>query len=208
MTHSDDNGLNLPSNIAPIQAVMVAVAAISDQIKIESMLKSVRKELMASGVRVEADLNYEDSYGRRLNYWEIRGVPLRIEIGLKEYSGNYLTVVRRDNFNKEKIERNSAKDEIKHLLSQIQSDSLERHRKFTEDNTHTVDSYLKFKEIMAGKRGFISAFWCEDRACEQKIKDETKASTRVRPIGAKKEEGSCVYCGKKALYRWYFAQAY
>ena len=85
---------------------------------------------------------------------------------------------------------------------------FEKHKKFTDDNTHTVDSYDSFKNIMRDKRGFIRALWCEDKECETKIKEETKATTRVLPLDTKPEKGKCIYCGKKASQRWYFAQSY
>lgn len=100
------------------------------------------------------------------------------------------------------------------MLEEIQKNLFEKSRKFTEENTHTVDSYEKFKEIMAGPKGFIRAFWCEDAGCEKKIKDETKATTRCLPLDAKEEKdlpaqaGKCIACNKTASHRWLFAQAY
>ena len=93
-------------------------------------------------------------------------------------------------------------------LVELQDLLLEIHKKFTEENTHSVSSYDKFKEIMAGPKGFISAFWCENPECEKKIKEETKASTRCLPFDAKEENGKCVYCDSKASHRWLFAQSY
>ena len=97
---------------------------------------------------------------------------------------------------------------IQKLLGEIQKNLFEKNKKFTEDNTHTVDSYEEFKKIMSTTRGFIKAFWCEDALCEKKVKEETKASTRVLPLDAKEEKGKCIYCQKDATHRWFFAQAY
>ena len=93
-------------------------------------------------------------------------------------------------------------------FEEIQNGLLAKHKKFTEENTHEINTYQEFKEIMEGPKGFISAFWCENPECEKKIKDETKASTRCLPLDFKEEKGKCIYCGKEAHHRWLFAQAY
>jgi prolyl-tRNA synthetase len=99
-------------------------------------------------------------------------------------------------------------DEIPAILKNIQDGLLARHKKFTDDNTRDAGDYDEFKKIMETTRGFIRAFWCEDAACETKIKEETKASTRCLPLDAKEEKGKCIYCNKVASHRWLFAQAY
>ena len=98
--------------------------------------------------------------------------------------------------------------EIEKILKDIQTNLFEKHKKFTQDNTHTVDSYDQFKKIMSTTKGFISAFWCQDPTCEAQIKADTKATTRCLPLDAKKENGVCVHCGKPASHRWLFGQSY
>ncbi|OGG16377.1 proline--tRNA ligase [Candidatus Gottesmanbacteria bacterium RIFCSPHIGHO2_02_FULL_39_14] len=208
MVHGDDHGLILPPRIVPVQVAIVAIPIKSDQKEKDIFVDKIKNELSISGIRVEMDERYEDSVGRRFNYWEVKGVPLRIEIGEKEIKEGFLTVFRRDTFHKEKMNLVNFVQKISDLLDKIQVEALDRHRKFTEENTHTVDDYQEFKKIMKGKRGFIKSFWCENKECEAKIKNETKATSRVLPLDAPEEKGKCIYCGKAAKYRWYFAQAY
>ena len=97
---------------------------------------------------------------------------------------------------------------IQNLLDEIQKNLFARAEKFLEENTHDIDNYDEFKEIMKTKKGFIKAFWCEGAECEKKIKEETKATTRVLPLDESESKGTCIYCGKEAKYRWIFGQAY
>lgn len=208
MLQSDDNGLILPPKVAPLQVVIVIIPSKEGQKDREVFADKIKQELEIAGIRVELDVRYDDSVGRRFNYWEIRGVPLRFEIGEREVKDNYLTVFRRDNFQKEKVGTVKLIERIKTLLNELQEQAFKRNKKFTEENTYEIDEYSKFKEIMSGKKGFIKAFWCEKAECEQKIKEETKATTRVKPLDSKKEKGKCIYCGNDSEFRWYFAQAY
>ena len=161
-----------------------------------------------SGLRVEIDLKEEESAGFKFNKWEVKGVPLRIEVGQKEIESETVTVVRRDNSRKEVMKLGSLKEVIEKLLEKIQDEAYMRHKKFTVENTREVDTYDEFKEIMQTKRGFLKSFWCENAECEKKIKEESKATTRCLPLDAKEEKGQCIYCGKKAKHRWLFAQSY
>lgn len=208
MSQSDDNGLILPPIVAPLQVVIVVIPAKDGQKEREVFAEKIKQELETAGIRVELDIRYDDSVGRRFNFWEIRGVPIRLEIGEREVKDNFLTVFRRDNFQKEKIEKDKIIEIIQNLLIKLQDEAFKKHRKFTEDNTYEVSDYGEFKKIMGGKKGFIKAFWCEKAECEEKIKQETKASTRVKPLDVKKEDGKCIYCGKDASFKWYFAQSY
>ncbi|MBI3385770.1 proline--tRNA ligase [Candidatus Gottesmanbacteria bacterium] len=202
MAHGDDSGLILPPNIAPIQVILIPIPGSSpDTIKYAI---AQREELKKLGIRVKCDDKEGESAGFKFNKWEVRGVPVRLEIGDKEAKEGVVTAVRRDMMEKSKIRVG----EIPQILKVIQDSLLAKHKKFTEENTHKVTSYEEFKTIMAGKRGFISAFWCEEAGCETEIKQETKASTRCLPLGAKTEKGTCIHCGKPATHRWIFAQAY
>lgn len=206
MAGGDDNGLILPPKIAPIQVVIVPIFKQKDIDQVVSFAKKLQQKL--NGFRVELDLQEDETAGFKFNKWELKGVPLRLEVGANEIKGNFVTVVRRDTFEKNKINVSALIMEIKKLLTNMQTTAFERHKKFTEQNTREVNSYKKFKEIMASARGFIKAFWCENQNCESKIKEETKATTRCLPLNTIEETGKCVYCGKMAVYQWLFAQAY
>lgn len=202
MAHGDDQGLVLPPAIAPIQAVIISI---SQTQAVVTFCDKLKEQLEKAKVRIQVDNREEKTVGWKFNEWELKGVPLRIEVGEKEASSGKLTVFRRDTNSKIYLPDLST---ISDLLLEIQKNLFERHKKFTEENTHEVDSYDEFKEIMATKKGLIYAFWCEDAGCEGKIKEETKATVRVLPLDAKKEKGECIYCGRFASHRWYFAQAY
>lgn len=205
MVCGDDHGLSFPPMIAPIQVVIIPISQTN---AIAQYCAEIKKNLTADKIRVEVDQNVLDSVGRRFNYWELKGVPLRFEIGEKEVTDGYVTVVRRDNFVKERVKLDNLPSRTKLLLTQMQQVAFQKHQRFTQENTHQVASFAEFTDIMKSKRGFIKAFWCEEEKCEDKIKQETKASTRCLPLDAKKEKGKCIYCGKEAAHRWYFAQAY
>ena len=225
MVHGDDQGLVLPPKLAPVQVVIVpikrqqATGSPSTPLRAGKQpasrqggqgeyVKKIFQELESARIRVKVDDREEYSPGWKFNEWELKGVPIRLEIGEKEIAEDSITVVRRDTGEKFKIQSSEFRIKIEKLLEEIQKNLFERARKFLEENTHTVDSYDDFKQIMKTKRGFIRAFWCKDAGCETKIKAETKASTRVLPLDAKEEKGKCIYCGKEARHLWYFAQAY
>lgn len=208
LVHGDDNGLVMPPKIAPVQAVIIPIVKSKEgDDKVLREAKKIKDKL--SGLRaVEVDEREGYSLGWKINSWELKGVPLRIELGEKEIESRTLTLVRRDNFEKIKVKFDDVEKEVNKILDEIQNNLLGKHKKFVEENTHIVDTYEQFKDIMSGKRGFISAFWCEDKDCEAKIKEETKATTRCLPLDSKKGNGKCVHCGKPAVNRWLFAQAY
>jgi len=205
MSHGDDQGLVLPPKIAPVQIVVIPVGQNHAAVVFCQKLKD---ELEAEGIRAKVDDREEKTVGWKFNEWELKGVPIRIEVGESEIKNNELTVYRRDLNQKSKIKNQKYISNIKNLLEEIQKNLFARNKKFLEENTHDIESYEKFKEIMKTKRGLIKAFWCGDAVCETRIKEETKATTRVLPLGNKEEQGSCIYCKKPATHRWYFAQAY
>lgn len=196
MAHGDDAGLVFPPKIAPIQVIIIPVTLDTDVLQACEKLKESLGDL-----RIKIDTREGESLGYKINKWELKGVPLRIEVGKREIESGKFKMVRRDTH--EVID-----GEVRKVLNQIQKDMLARQEKFLADNTYMANSYDEFKKIMETKKGFINAFWCEDATCETKIKDETKAGTRCLPLTAKEENGKCIYCGKNAKYKWLFAQAY
>lgn len=204
MAHGDDNGLILPPNIAPIQIIIVPIPGSQ---KAQEYAKILQKDL--EDFRCEIDAKEGETAGFKFNKWELKGVPVRIEIGDREVEKNIITAVFRHNNQKVEVKRGN----FDSLLQDMQNNLLEKHKKFTEQNTHTVESYEEFKKIMTGPRGFLSAFWCENPDCEAKIKEETKATTRCLPIDVNtglplEGKGKCIYCGADSTHRWLFAQSY
>lgn len=206
MAHGDDNGLVLPPRIAPVQVVIIPVRKNNDSDFTIKEARIIKQRL--NNLRVEIDEREGYSLGWKINDWELKGAPLRIEVGEREVKEKMLTLARRDKLEKIKISIAGAENKIEEILGDIQKNIFEKHKKFVEDNTRDADTYDEFKKIMETKRGFIRAFWCENKNCEAKIKEETKATTRCLPLDAKEEKGKCIYCGAPAKNRWIFAQAY
>jgi len=204
MAHGDDNGLMLPPNIAPIQVVIVPIP---NHDKAKSLAQNIYEQL-SPNFRTELDLVDDESAGYKFNKWELKGVPLRIEIGNREADANEIVLFRRDTGEKATVSLSDLSSSVSSLLGQIQSSLLAKHTKFTKDNTRTVDSYEDFKKIMATVRGFISAFWCQSAECEAKVKADTKATTRCLPLESKPENGKCIVCGQPSTHRWLFGQSY
>jgi prolyl-tRNA synthetase len=204
MSHGDDQGLVLPPRLAPIQVVIVPV---KNEEKILKYCEKLKDDLDKQEIRAKVDVRETKSMGWKLNEWELKGVPVRVVVGQKEMENGQLSVLRRDTMEKILMPVSSIK-EISNLLEKIQKNLFETRRKFVLDHIKKVDDYEVFKETMKKEKGLLYAFWCEKSSCELKIKEETKASTRVLPLEAKVEKGKCIYCGAPAFHRWYFAQAY
>jgi prolyl-tRNA synthetase len=181
---------------------------VKDDEKIIAECNRVHKELIEKGIRSHIDSYTNETIGFRINKWEIKGVPLRIDIGLRELEGDKLTGKRRDNGEKIELRKNDIFADISKTLSNIQDSLYQKSKTFLRENITEVRSYDEFKEVLETKRGLISCLWCEDANCESKIKEETKATTRCRPVDGKEENGTCIYCNKAAKYRWLFGQAY
>jgi prolyl-tRNA synthetase len=205
MAHGDDAGLVLPPKLAPIQVIILPVTMDSKEME---LCFDIVARMEEAGVRVKIDDREDESIGYRINKWELKGVPVRIEIGKREEESKMLTGVRRDTGEKMQIHNDKLQTEMPELLKKIQADLLSGQERFLKENTHITDDYNEFKKIMDNVRGFISAFWCEDKECEARIKEETKATVRCLPLNAKEENGVCVRCGKNAKRRWTFGLAY
>ncbi len=212
LAHGDDNGLVLPPKLAPIKAVLIPILGKKDD-KILNYCQKIKKSLdeaisLFPGA-IEIFNDSEKSFGWRMNDAEIRGIPLRIEIGPRELDEKTAMIsFRLKGFDKKLAKFDGISEKIEEMLGQIQEKMLNNHSKFFAENTHQVKTYDEFKKIMKTTKGIIKAFWCEKPECEAKIKEETKATTRCKLLDAKKESGKCIYCGRGAKFIWYFAQAY
>jgi prolyl-tRNA synthetase len=209
LTHGDDNGLILPPAIAPIQIVIIPIVKKdTDDTKLQAYVKRIEGSLHELGIRVNVDARDTVSFGRKINDWEVKGVPMRLEIGEKEMADQTVTTVFRDT-NEKRTDRYAAfVPDAKPLLDEIQKRLFEKQKIFLEKNTHDVDSWDEFVTIMNSTRGFLRVHWCEDPNCEKEIKEKTKAVSRCLPLDAEEEKGVCVHCGKPSHHRWMFAQSY
>jgi len=210
MTHGDDAGLVLPPRVAPYQVVVVPIPPRKGDWN-ESVLPKAREvvqTLRGAGVRVHLDDRDTQQPGFKYADWEMRGVPLRLEIGPKDVEKDQCVLVRRDSREKSFVPLASVAEQARGLLTSIQDGLLDRARRFVADNTTRVSTYDEFKRVMADKRGFIVTGWCRAADCEAKIKEETKATVRVIPIEGTPAAGACVRCGQASSSEVYFAQAY
>jgi prolyl-tRNA synthetase len=210
MTHGDDSGLILPPRVAPYQVVIVPIPPRKGDWN-ESVLPKAREvaaALRAAGIRVHLDDRDTQQPGFKYADWEMRGVPLRLELGPKDIEKDQCVLVRRDTREKAFVPQAGLPERVREILDRQQHDLLERARAFLAENTRRVASYIEFKEAMSGTRGFLVAGWCRDAACEARIKEETKATVRVIPLDAEPRPGACVRCGKESSGEVYFAQAY
>lgn len=209
LTHGDDSGLILPPKIASIQVVIIPIYR-GDEGK-ETLLEfcgEIRDALVGQGMRVRLDDRDSQSPGRKFNEWEVKGVPVRLEIGVKEMEARSVTLARRDTGEKTSVERKELLPKIEKVLEDIQVSLFAKAKAHLEANTRDAGTFAEFMNIMQTTRGFIRAFWCEDASCEAAIKEKTKATTRCLPLTAEEETGTCVHCGKPAVHRWLFGQSY
>jgi prolyl-tRNA synthetase len=208
MAHGDDNGVSFPPALAPIQVVIVPIWKSDDQK--ERIAEAARKAAaeLSSSFRVKADLRDEMSPGWKFNEWELKGVPLRLEIGPRDLASSQFTAVRRLDRRKSPVPFGDLVGQVGVLLRAIQSDMLEKGRAFLLHNTREARDYREFQEQIEALGGFFRAHWCGETACEQKIKDETKATIRCVPLDGNREEGTCLACGRPSREWVYLARAY
>jgi prolyl-tRNA synthetase len=210
MSHGDDSGLKLPPRISPIQAVIVPISLGNWKEEVLPTAVKLKDVLIEMGVRVELDQREEFTPGWKFSEWEMRGVPLRIEIGPRDIKENQAVFVRRDSGQKEPVPLDSLKTTLLELLADIQRSLYEKASEFQRANTHDIENYGEFKTTIEEQRGFLRTFWCGGSACEEKIKDETMATIRVILLEDEKHktEGKCILCGEKSDRLAYFARAY
>lgn len=206
MTHSDDNGLVLPPKVAPIKVVVIPIYKDNNRETVLNFCKDIVEEIKPEIIDVEFDDRDFVSPGYKFNEWEKKGVPVRMEIGERDIQNDGVTLVRRDTNEKSFVERSQILEYTKDLLDEIQNNLLNRSQSIIRNQTHEVESYEEFKEMMKGGKGYAKVFWCGDQECEEAIKSETKATTRC--IAEENVVGTCVHCGKDAKEKWYFAQSY
>lgn len=204
MTHGDDRGLKLPPRIAPTQVVLLPIAAHKEGVTQKA--QEVYESLKQAGLRAHLDDREGYSAGWKFNEWEMKGVPLRVEIGPRDIENGVVTVCRRDTLEKSTLPIETLAQDIAALLDTIQADMLAAARAFTAERTMTAKTYEEVKEGV--QRGFVKGLWCGDPACEAKLKAETSATTRCMPFEQTHEEGECVLCGAKANTEIYFSKAY
>jgi prolyl-tRNA synthetase len=209
MTHSDDNGLVLPPNLAPLQVVIIPIyKGAEQQQQIAKVAENLKAQLEGKGVRVKFDNRDKFKPGYKFNEYELKGVPLRIAIGPKDLEKNTVEVARRDTLEKIIIPQQEVLMHVTEQLDQMQEALFQKALDFRANNMTEVNDYDEFKKILDLKGGFLLAHWDGTAETEEAIKKETKATIRCIPLTEKKETGQCIYSGKPSLQRVVFAKAY
>jgi prolyl-tRNA synthetase len=209
MTHGDDGGLILPPRIAPYQVVIVPIPRGNWRETVLPKAQAIRDELVARDIRVMLDDRDSQTPGWKFNEWELRGVPLRLEIGPKDLEKSQVVLARRDTREKSFVPMDGLTDHVRGLLSTIQQALYDRALKFRTEHTSEADTYDEFKEIMEGRPGFVISPWCGSAQCEADIKAETQATIRNIPFtGAAPAGKTCIKCGTPATQQAWFAKAY
>lgn len=206
MVHGDNRGLVLPPRVAPTQVVIIPIAQNKEGVLDKAY--ALKKDLEAKGIRVDLDDNPNYSPGWKFNEYEMKGVPIRVEIGPKDIEKNQAVVGRRDTLEKAPMSLENFEEQIMNLLDEIHHGLLEKARNHRDEMTFTFDSYEAFVERMTTKPGFAKGMWCGEESCEDQIKADTSATIRCMPFEQEDLGPCCHFCGKPAKTMVYVAKAY
>ena len=207
MVHGDDQGLILPPRLAPIQVVIVPIwKSEEERERVVAAAEEIKAKL--DGLRCELDAREEYTPGWKFHHWEMKGVPLRVEIGPRDVAEGQVVLARRDTGQKLAVPQQGLVERVSELLDEIQRNLFRRAKKFLDDNSYHLDDYEEFKRIIGEDGGFIYTHWCGSADCEARIKEETKATIRCLPLDQPGTKGRCIYCGKEADQIALFARAY
>ena len=208
MVHGDDRGLVLPPRVAPIQAVLVPILSKKAGAEVLSAANRLADSLKGL-VRLQLDDREEYSPGWKYNQWEMKGVPVRIELGPRDLENKQVVLVRRDSGAREAVPLEEVPQRLPALLEAVQTDLFKKALAFREENTRRGESYEDFVSVMETQRGFYLAFWCGRTECELKAKEDTKATIRCIPFQQEEAAGhNCLVCGKPAKAQVYWARSY
>jgi prolyl-tRNA synthetase len=211
MMHSDDSGLVLPPRLAPFQVVFVPIYRNDEQKNaVLAKIDEIAAQLKAKGIRVKIDDDDTKKPGWKFAEWELKGVPVRLGLGMRDLENGKIEVARRDLLSKEVVDlTDDFADHISDLLEEIQQSIFQKAKAFQEANTRKVDAWEEFKAALEDDiPGFLYAHWDGTTETEEKIQSETKATIRCIPVDNPQEEGVCVYSGKPSKERVMFAKAY
>ncbi|WP_230191779.1 proline--tRNA ligase [Paenibacillus sp. CECT 9249] len=208
MVHGDDRGLALPPKVAPTQVIMIPIGPPKAREQVLARTDELYAELKAAGIRVRVDDRADVSPGWKFNEYEMRGVPLRLELGPRDLDNGVAVLVSRISGEKRVVPQHNLVAEVQNMLDQIHGEMYERAKQFRDDNFSSVDSLDEMKTLMENKRGFVLAGWCGSAACEKQVKEETGATSRNIPFEPAERKASCLVCGDAAQHTVVFARAY
>ena len=198
----------MPPRIAPVQVVVVPIPYKKEGVDIAGRAKSIAEKLERAGINVTLDDRPQYTPGWKFNEWELKGVPVRIEIGPRDVSRQQVTIVRRDTSERSAVPEADVINETKKLLDAVQSSLFERTSRALKEAIHDARTYDDLKRVIETEGGFARVSWCAETACEDRMKDETGATIRVVPLRDEEVFAPCVCCGKTAKKVVYLARAY
>lgn len=208
MVHGDDRGLALPPKVAPTQVIMIPIGPPKTREAVIGRTDELFKELKSAGIRVRVDDRADVTPGWKFNEYEMRGVPVRLELGPRDMENGVCVIVSRISGEKKIIQQENLVEEVNAMLEQVHQEMFERALKFREDHFYSVDTLEQMKDSMEEKRGFALAGWCGSEECESKVKEETGAGSRNIPFNPSETKETCICCGEPALHTVVFAKAY
>ena len=209
MVHGDDKGLRPPPKVAPYQVVIIPIGKTEEDIRtVLNYLDISIKELLTDEIRIHIDDRTGVTPGFKFNEWEMKGVPLRLEVGARDMKEELVTIVKRDNGEKIKLNRDQIGSKIPEFLKQIQHSLFDQAKSFLDKNTFNTESYDEFRSIITDTKGFVRCGWDGDPRTELTIKEETKATIRCIPFNGDNKGLKCIYSGKQAKHEVIFGKAY
>jgi prolyl-tRNA synthetase len=208
MVHGDDRGLVLPPKVASTQVVLIPIGPPKTRDVVISKTDELYAQLKAAGIRVRVDDRADVSPGWKFNEYEMRGIPVRLELGPRDLDNGQCVLVSRVSGEKKSVGLDNLVAEVQALLAQIHDEMFERALAFRHDNFFSVDTLDEYKEAMKEKRGFALAGWCGSEACEKQVKEETGATSRNIPFETTEKKSTCLVCGENSQHTVVFARAY
>ncbi|KQO04384.1 proline--tRNA ligase [Paenibacillus sp. Leaf72] len=208
MVHGDDRGLALPPKVAPTQVIMIPIGPAKTRDQVVGRVDELYAELKKAGVRVKVDDRSDVSPGWKFNEYEMRGIPLRLELGPRDMENGQVVLVSRISGEKKVVEQANLVAEVEAMLVQIHNEMFEKAKQFREDHFYSVDTLDEMKASQEEQRGFVLAGWCGSEACEKQVKEETGATSRNIPFEPTEKKSTCLVCGDAAEHTVVFARAY
>ncbi|WP_128894205.1 proline--tRNA ligase [Longirhabdus pacifica] len=208
MVHGDDRGLSLPPKVAPTQVVMIPIGPAKTREQVTAKTNELYSQLKAAGIRVKVDDNPDQSPGWKFNEYEMRGIPLRIELGPRDMENNQVVVVSRVSGEKKMISQDNLAEQILHMLDDAQQQMYNKAKQFLDERYTSVDTLDELKQQIEENRGFYLAGWCGSASCEHQVKEESGATSRNIPCEVKDYKSKCLVCSEEAKHNVVFARAY
>jgi prolyl-tRNA synthetase len=208
MVHGDDRGLVLPPKVAPTQVIMIPIGPPKSRDQVIGRVDELFAELKKAGVRVKVDDRADQSPGWKFNEYEMRGVPIRVELGPRDMENGQIVLVSRVSGEKKIIAQTDFVQEVQNLLAEIQQQMYDKAKQFRDDHYIAVDTLDEFKAFLETKRGFALAGWCGSDACEAQVKEETGATSRNIPFSPSEHKENCLACGEPAKHTVVFGRSY